>query len=243
MSDRMSVMMPEEEVRRDLADIYIGNLNTVDTDLKLPLRGKRGSRIIWNSQETLFISHDGKVTRPTYGVGNRRIILTASAPYEGGNATRTFEATVLEQPRKAAIVKLRQVVRTVKNREEADLPPVVIATDDKGIDITLPVKWDAYTLPEVPGSIHVKGQVEETKLDADARIIVAESGQDAKHTADAETARPGRKTIVYEAPAGTVRLSPGTRFWDAKERMIQYLLSVDDNQMLYNFRIDRKSVV
>lgn len=237
MSDRMSVMMPEEEVRKDLADIYIGNLNTVDTDLKLPLRGKRGSRIIWNSQETLFISHDGKVTRPTYGVGNRRIILTASAPYEGGNATRTFEATVLEQPRKAAIVKLRQVVRTVKNGEEADLPPVVIATDDKGIDTTLPVKWDAYTLPEVPGSIHVKGQVEETKLDADARIIVAEPGQDANYTADAERGRSVRQSVVYEAPAGTVRLSPGTRFWDAKERMIQYLLSVDDNQMLYNFRM------
>ena len=53
MSGKTDVILPEEAVRQDLADIYIGNLNTVDTDLKLPSRGKRGARFSWKSHETL----------------------------------------------------------------------------------------------------------------------------------------------------------------------------------------------
>lgn len=33
-----------------------------------------------------------------------------------------------------------------------------------------------------------------------------------------------------------VRLLPGTPFYDAQERMKEYLLSVEDDRMLYNFR-------
>ena len=256
MSDRMEVILPEELVRQDLADIYIGNLNTVDTDLKLPPEGKRGSTFIWNSQETLFISHEGKVTRPTYGVGNRKIVLTATAPYEGGRATRTFEATVLEQPRKAAIVSLRPVGRTVAPGEEADLPPVVIAADDRGIETTLPVEWDAYSLPDKPGTVQVRGRVKETELAAEACITVENAGMaGAPETAggagtagvpgvDGGTGPSGGKLVsrgaipsrVNETQAGSVKLSPGTGFWEAGERMIQWLLSVDDDRMLYNFR-------
>lgn len=226
MSGRTDVILPEEAVRQDLADIYIGNLNTVDTDLKLPSRGKRGARFSWKSHETLFISHDGKVTRPTYGVGNRKILLTASSAYEGGLADRTFEATVLEEPRKASIVSLRPVKRTVRPGEPGELPPVVIATDDRGIPTTLPVKWEPFTLPVSGKTIHVKGYAEETGLTADAQILVTDQRED-----------PGpAKISAGEVPAGSVRLSEGTRFWDAQERMIRWLLSVDDDQMLYNFR-------
>lgn len=243
MSDRMDVILPEDLVRQDLAEIYIGNLNTVDTDLRLPADGKRGSRFIWESQETLFISHEGKVTRPTYGVGNRKILLTATAPYEGGRATRTFEATVLEQPRKADIVKLRPVKRTVITGEEVNLPPVVIAADDRGIEVTLPVKWDAYSLPEEPGTVVVRGLAEETGLAAEARIVVERAGgigAAGLPGADVAGVKPVSRSIitprVSQAPAGSVKLSPGTGFWEAGERMISWLLSVDDDRMLYNFR-------
>ena len=43
MSGKTDVILPEEAVRQDLADIYIGNLNTVDTDLKLPSRSATSS--------------------------------------------------------------------------------------------------------------------------------------------------------------------------------------------------------
>lgn len=226
MSGKTDVTLPEEAVRQDLADIYIGNLNTVDTDLKLPSRGKRGARFSWKSHETLFISHEGKVTRPTYGVGNRKILLTASSVYEGGCADRTFEATVLEEPRKASIASLRPVEKTVSPGETAELPPVVIVEDDMGIPTTLPVTWEPFTLPASGNTIHVKGHVEETGLIAKARILVTDCQED-----------PGPVRIpVGEAPAGCVRLAEGTRFWDAQERMVRWLLSVDDDQMLYNFR-------
>lgn len=226
MSGKTDVILPEEAVRQDLADIYIGNLNTVDTDLKLPSRGKRGARFSWKSHETLFISHEGKVTRPTYGVGNRKILLTVSSVYEGGCADRTFEATVLEEPRKASIASLRPVEKTVRPGETAELPPVVIAADDMGIPTTLPVTWEPFTLPASGNTIHIKGHVEETGLIAKARILVADCQED-----------PGPVRIpVGEAPAGCVRLAEGTRFWDAQERMVRWLLSVDDDQMLYNFR-------
>lgn len=226
MSGKTDVILPEEAVRQDLADIYIGNLNTVDTDLKLPSRGKRGARFSWKSHETLFISHEGKVTRPTYGVGNRKILLTVSSVYEGGCADRTFEATVLEEPRKASIASLRPVEKTVRPGETAELPPVVIAADDMGIPTTLPVTWEPFTLPASGNTIHIKGHVEETGLIAKARILVADCQED-----------PGPVRIpVGEVPAGCVRLAEGTRFWDAQERMVRWLLSVDDDQMLYNFR-------
>ena len=226
MSGKTDVTLQEEAVRQDLADIYIGNLNTVDTDLKLPSRGKRGARFSWKSHETLFISHEGKVTRPTYGVGNRKILLTASSVYEGGCADRTFEATVLEEPRKASIASLRPVEKTVSPGETAELPPVVIVEDDMGIPTTLPVTWEPFTLPASGNTIHVKGHVEETGLIAKARILVTDCQED-----------PGPVRIpVGEAPAGCVRLAEGTRFWDAQERMVRWLLSADDDQMLYNFR-------
>ena len=66
-------MTETEIVKKDLEEIYIGNLNTVDADLKLPLKGRNGSSFQWESKEILFISHDGKVTRPTFGVGNRKV--------------------------------------------------------------------------------------------------------------------------------------------------------------------------
>lgn len=247
MSERTDVTLPEEAVRQDLAEIYIGNLNTVDTDLKLPSRGKRGARFHWKSHETLFISHDGKVTRPTYGVGNRKIVLTASSAYEGGSATRTFEATVLEEPRQTTIISLRPVKKTVALGEAADLPPVVIATDDRGIQTTLPVKWESFELPQAAGVISVKGHAEETELVAEAEITVA--GAAAEGTASVGTAAAEFTTAemaaelhtvceipVYQVPAGSVRLEEGTRFRDAEERMMEWLLVVNNDQMLYNFR-------
>ena len=53
MSGKTDVTLPEEAVRQDLADIYIGNLNTVDTDLKLPSRGN-GERVSAGNPMKLF---------------------------------------------------------------------------------------------------------------------------------------------------------------------------------------------
>ena len=69
-------MEKEQIIEKDLDAIYIGNLNTVDENLKLPLEGKYGSTFTWDTGESRFIEKDGTVHRPLHGMGNRKVILT-----------------------------------------------------------------------------------------------------------------------------------------------------------------------
>ncbi len=48
-------MEKEQIIEKDLDAIYIGNLNTVDENLKLPLEGKYGSTFTWDTGESRFI--------------------------------------------------------------------------------------------------------------------------------------------------------------------------------------------
>ena len=84
----------------DLAAIYIGNLNTVEADLALPEKGGNGSRFVWDSGESRFIAADGRVYRPLYGMGNRKVHLKVTGFLEGETAVREFEATVLQEAKK-----------------------------------------------------------------------------------------------------------------------------------------------
>lgn len=80
----------QDIVQADLNSIYIGNLNTVDDDLKLPENGKYGSRFVWSTGESRFIDENGKVNRPLYGMGNRKVILRVTAVYEENTDEREF---------------------------------------------------------------------------------------------------------------------------------------------------------
>ena len=55
--------------------VYLGNLNTVEFNLKLPEWGENGTKITWISDNELFLKPDGSVTRPMNGIGNRRVSL------------------------------------------------------------------------------------------------------------------------------------------------------------------------
>ena len=71
MSEIKSTLAAREIILKDLAAIYIGNLNTVDNDLILPKTGKYGSSFCWSTNESRFIDETGKVHRPLHGMGNR----------------------------------------------------------------------------------------------------------------------------------------------------------------------------
>ena len=68
-------MLAHEILEKDIDSLYIGNLNTVEYDLILPDKGRYGSKIIWKSGHDRFLSHEGKVTRPPYGTGDRTVPL------------------------------------------------------------------------------------------------------------------------------------------------------------------------
>ena len=86
-----------EIVQRDKESLYIGNLNTVEFDLSLPAKGTYGSDITWKSGHPVFLTDDGKVSRPAYGMGTRVITLTATFCYEDAKAVKEYEVRILEQ--------------------------------------------------------------------------------------------------------------------------------------------------
>ncbi|WP_044479075.1 beta-L-arabinofuranosidase domain-containing protein [Paenibacillus antibioticophila] len=215
--------------KQDCDSIYIGNLYTVDTDLQLPSVGKHGSSINWESKEILFLSHTGKVTRPTHGVGNRIVPLVATVTFEGEALQRTFEVTVLEEDYKAEIVEVYPVRILTKAGIKPELPGVVVVRNDTGSRTVSHVSWEpsARENYQQTGVFTIKGKLEESGWQAEAIVTVAtEADERIEHTPK-----------VYAFNGQSVRLEADTEFGAAMNRSLEYLLSVDDDQMLYNFRI------
>ncbi|MGE9975940.1 beta-L-arabinofuranosidase domain-containing protein [Coprococcus catus] len=218
---------PEKIVKEDLDAVYIGNLNTVEADLDLPLQGKNGAKFRWDSGEERFISDGGKVHRPLYGMGNRKVILRVTASWGGYSEVREFEVTVLQEKRETIITKIYEVKCEVTIGEKAELPSVVIAETKDGRTLTVPVKWEQVKMPDKEGTACVKGTVEGTGKEAHASVHY---NRKKKETVDAP-----KKKAEY-VPIRQVRLSPGTLYYERQQEMLEYLLHVDDDQILYNFR-------
>lgn len=214
-------------LQKDLDEIYIGNLNTVDADLRLPRWGRNGSEFIWESKEILFISHEGKVTRPSHGVGNRKVILEVRGAYRNARGSRSFEATVLEEPRRIRVAEIRTVETEAEPGDTVQLPPVAIVLEKNGDAVTLPVVWSPFAPLEEEGILTVQGAVEGTQEKAQAKIYF--------RTKSPQPSAPRLEELTPFGP-GSVTLEKGSIFAIAQERMIRFLLRTNDDQMLYNFR-------
>ncbi|MDY8023284.1 beta-L-arabinofuranosidase domain-containing protein [Paenibacillus polymyxa] len=218
----------KERMEMDGNAIYLGNLNTVEADLKLPQKGKYGSSIQWESKETLFISHTGKVTRPTFGVGNRKVALVATLTYGGEVTRKTFEATVLQEEYKAKIIAVNPLTVCTNVGEQPELSTVVIVKNDTGSYTVSQVSWDPIKKEAFrqAGFFPIHGKVEGSTLKAMATIqVMDEIGETAPHT-----------KRLKEFKGHDVRLEKASEFGAAMDRFLQYVRSVDDDQMLYNFR-------
>ena len=65
-------------------------------DFELPSLGKNGSYIYWKSNMPLYITDDGKVTRPAYGSGDAEVVLTAYIINGASTLRKDFTVTVYE---------------------------------------------------------------------------------------------------------------------------------------------------
>lgn len=218
---------PEQIVQMDKESIYLGNLFTVDADLTLPSEGKYGSKISWKSNNEYIISSTGKVRRPEYGRGNRKVILTATITYGDVSDTRTFEVTVLQKEPDYRIVDVLEVDLKCKPGGPIDLPSIVIIKKDDGTYGVSEVTWNDIEpqLYEKENTFKVEGLVVGTDIKAVANITVTENFADEKPV----------EMSVFPFELDQVELMDDI-FTANRDRAVEYLLNIDDDRMLYNFR-------
>lgn len=219
-------MKKEQIIEKDLDAIYIGNLNTVDENLKFPLKGKYGSTFTWETGESRFIEEDGTVHRPLYGMGNRKVTLTVKAVYEECTGEKVFTATVLQESKELNVTEIRPVSLEVEVGKDFRLPSVVIVRTEEGCQTTVPVEWEKFEIPDGEGELEVSGSIEMSGKKAFAKIIFRNHIEKKK----------GEEKKVSFFPLSHVRLKEGTLYQKYQQHMLDWLLSVDDGQMLYNFR-------
>ncbi len=165
----------EESVKKDKEAIYIGNIFTIDADLKLPTTGTNGSIITWESKDTNIITSDGKITRPEAGSGNVNVVLIATISKGSVKDTREFNATVVQKTKEAKIVSIPEIDLETSLKSVPELPTVVtVIKDDKSTGLGN-VTWDNIDVSKyaVAGSFKVEGTVEGTTIKVVANIKVS----------------------------------------------------------------------
>ena len=93
----VKVLTPEEIVAADTEalDPFAGrDKSKITSSISLPVKGKKGSTITWQSTNEDVVKPTGKVIRPTDA--DKNVTLTATIAYEGVTATKSFDITVLK---------------------------------------------------------------------------------------------------------------------------------------------------
>lgn len=218
-----------QRIEKDIEELYLGNLKTVEFDLDLPKEGANGSAIEWISEHERFLSPEGKVTRPKRGVGDRKVLLHGIFRYGDEAVEKIYEVNILEEPDETKIVEIFPLQRNCGVGKEMSLPQSVVVKTVKGQILSYPVSWERGNRVcfSNAGTYEILGKVEETELSAKLIINVSEVYEEPKKDT---------KRLVRGFTKGEVKLLPGTVFWENRERDIEYLKSINADQMLYNFR-------
>jgi len=221
-----------DSIRKDLDDIYLGNLFTIEADLVLPDQGKNGSVFTWKSSFPWIINDEGKVTRPRTGSGNRTVVLTVAGARDGESLSRDFEATVLERPSRLVITGVNPVLTEIAKGNEYHLPGIVIVAKEAKVFGTLPVIWkDVPDFSKLDVGIYTifgKPLAQAPEFIPTATIIVSANGP--------QFPKAHYPQQVQPFSLEEVKLLPG-HFDDNRKRFEVFLLGVCDDQMLYNFRV------
>lgn len=225
----MVVNSVEKLMDIDIERIYLGNLSTVEADISLPEAGENGTAFSWQSSHDYILSGEGKVTRPHFGAGNRQVVLTLTATNQGVTKTKTFTANVLEKEYPFTIKSVYPLTLYTKVGILPDLPAVAAAANNLDEDIVVPVEWEAVEqhMVEKEGSFVVKGVVKDN-VEAQASVVVTDNEELLNPRLDI-------KKSVQMYNIKDVTLLPGD-FYNQQQRLLECLLDIDDESMLYNFR-------
>jgi DUF1680 family protein len=225
----MNKINAEERIKEDIEKIYLGNLNTVEFDLVLPDKGKNGSEISWTSDDERFLDAKGIVTRPRNGTGDRNVNLHALFRYEGLETEKIYNVRILEKPNLVQIISVFPLVRNARKDIKYDFPQAVVVKAVDGKFFSYPVIWEEgnnATFTQC-GEYCVKGKVKNHQLEAFLFLKVTD-----------EEAAIGSvpETMADALDTSETKLLPGSVFYHLSESQRDYLLSIDVDQLLYNFR-------
>lgn len=226
--ERKLKMTDLEIVQKDRDSLYIGNIRTVEFDLNLPAEGENGSEITWETGNDRIISIQGKVTRPKYGMGSRTVLLTATVRYGKEKVERVFEVRVLEEENKIQIEKVFPVYLESEKGKVFYLPTAVVVQTKEGRVIPHLVEWENFgeRIYEKTGIAQEHGKIAGTQVDVTVSVEVKDC---------VELYKMSSTPNVQETDKNTV-LSGESFFEKAQGWSEEFLLSVNDDQMLYNFR-------
>lgn len=227
--DMSTVKEDERIVKKDIETLYLGNLATVEFDLRLPRKGKYGSKITWTSEDSRFLHDDGSVTRPKYGIGKRTVPLHATFQYGGCIKEKVYEVTILEEKNKIQVSRIYPTRLKAELGRTFYLPAVAVVETVEGEVISHAVDWEQGEERsfEEPGSVMIQGVLKDTAIPVSAEVYTA-----AKLEREMMDTAPAANSF----PAGAVILKDGTAFKAAQDRSLAFLKKVNDDQMLYNIR-------
>lgn len=221
-------MTDQELVQKDIAALYLGNLGTVEFDLRLPARGMYGSQVTWQSDNPMLIDHLGRVSRPAYGRGNRTAALTARFTYGAYTEEKTYTVTVLEKGNDIEVSEILPVLVDAVQGQPVFLPSASAVKTQDGRTIAHFLDWDngLEQIWHQPGTYRICGKLRGTQIPVSGQVRV-------RKTAPVPPPLPVRSA---ESLGDYTSLLPGSFFCDAQERVHQYLLAADPDQWLFNFR-------
>lgn len=215
-----------ERMEEDMELVNLGNLNTVEFDLQLPVQGENGSRITWISSDTRFLKRNGKVIQPKNGTGKRMVTLTGRFQYHEALSEKQYSVTILEQSQKIKAAYIYPVTVRTQVHQKTAMPSCTIMVTTQGETLSHTVDWlgnEEVCYPAC-GTYTVKGILLENTAEVTASVEVLEQ---LHH----ETSLRRKQAEGLQH----VRLLDSD-FCDAQNRRLAYLLMQNDDQMLYNFR-------
>ncbi|MEC0334067.1 glycoside hydrolase family 127 protein [Paenibacillus macerans] len=217
-----------EIVHEDMEALHLGNLKTVEFDIHLPTKGKNGSQITWVSKDDRWINGSGKVHQPEYGKGDRVVPLTATFQFGEASLQKVYEVTILEEKNKIQVDKIFPIVIMQEANQEFYLPSAVSIQTVSGDVLAHSVTWHGgeQRVFSENGEYKAGGRLTDTIYEVEAAILIESSIAKLSQ----------KKPQLHPIPVKKVRLQGPSLPKTAQDRRLQFLLTVNDDQMLYNFR-------
>lgn len=217
-----------ERLNEDIEAVNLGNLNTVQFDLQLPYVGEHGTIISWESKDTRYIKRDGKVKRPRNGTGKRIVTLVGTFQYKDIVKQKEFSVTVLEENRPISIIHIQPIHIIAECNVPIELPNTAIVETNDHKTLTHTIDWKQHNplIYSKPGVYTIHGVLLRSEVCVEASVEVVEH-------IEVEYLDKDKQVLDVSA---YVTLQEGV-FLDAQKELQNVLLKMNDDQMLYNFRM------